>query len=29
MLDTVRAEKADEKIGHLTIFHVSFLSYGT
>ena len=29
MLDTVRAEKADEKMGQLTIFHVSFLSYGT
>ena len=29
MLDTVRAEKADEKMGHLTIFHISFLSYGT
>ena len=28
ILQTVRAEKVDEKICHLSSFHVSFLSYG-
>ena len=29
MLQTVRAEKVDEKnVGHLSSFHVLFLSYG-
>ena len=27
MLQTVRAQKVDEKMGHLSSFHVSFLSY--
>ena len=27
MLQTVRAQKIDEKMGHLSSFHVSFLSY--
>ena len=28
MLQTVRAEKADKKWGHLSSFHASFLRYG-
>ena len=28
MLQTVRAEKLDKKMGHLSSFHASFLSYG-
>ena len=27
MLQTVKEEKVDEKCGHLSSFHVSFLSY--
>ena len=29
ILQTVRAEKLDKKWGHLSSFHVSFLSYGS